>query len=91
MKMATRTQVAIIGWGPAGLLLSHMLHRNGIDSIVLERQTTTRNRPLQGSPVIASSCHFRTLALETKVEETLRLSLRRDSRAPFVRRATDVA
>src|SRR5262249_61449962 len=34
-----RTQVAIIGGGPAGLLLSHILHRNGIDSVVLERQT----------------------------------------------------
>ncbi len=34
-----RTQVAIIGSGPAGLLLSHILRRNGIDSIVLERQT----------------------------------------------------
>ncbi len=34
-----RTQIAIIGGGPAGLLLSHMLHRDGIDSIVLERQT----------------------------------------------------
>jgi 2-polyprenyl-6-methoxyphenol hydroxylase-like FAD-dependent oxidoreductase len=29
-----RTQVAIIGGGPAGLLLSHILDRNGIDSIV---------------------------------------------------------
>jgi p-hydroxybenzoate 3-monooxygenase len=34
-----RTQVAIIGGGPAGLLLSHMLHLQGIDSIVLERQS----------------------------------------------------
>lgn len=34
-----RTQVAIIGGGPAGLLLSHMLHREGIDSIVLERHS----------------------------------------------------
>ena len=34
-----RTQVAIIGAGPAGLLLSHILQRNGINSIVLERQT----------------------------------------------------
>jgi 2-polyprenyl-6-methoxyphenol hydroxylase-like FAD-dependent oxidoreductase len=42
MKMATRTQVSIIGGGPAGLLLSHMLHRDGIDSIVLERQSRTR-------------------------------------------------
>jgi p-hydroxybenzoate 3-monooxygenase len=32
------TQVAIIGAGPAGLLLSHLLHLEGIDSIVLERQ-----------------------------------------------------
>src|SRR5664279_943430 len=31
------TQVAIIGGGPAGMLLSHMLHLDGIDSVVLER------------------------------------------------------
>jgi p-hydroxybenzoate 3-monooxygenase len=36
---AARTQVAIIGGGPAGLLLSHILDRNGIDSVVLERQS----------------------------------------------------
>ena len=34
-----RTQVAIIGGGPAGMLLSHLLHRHKIDSVVLERQT----------------------------------------------------
>ncbi len=34
-----RTQVAIIGGGPAGLLLSHVLDRAGIESVVLERQT----------------------------------------------------
>src|SRR6266404_3606367 len=34
-----RTQVTIIGGGPAGLLLSLMLAREGIDSIVVERQT----------------------------------------------------
>jgi len=34
-----RTQVAIIGGGPSGLLLSQLLHRKGIDSIVLERKT----------------------------------------------------
>ncbi|MGH3239118.1 MAG: 4-hydroxybenzoate 3-monooxygenase [Spirillospora sp.] len=31
-----RTQVAIIGGGPAGLLLSRLLHLRGIDSVVLE-------------------------------------------------------
>jgi p-hydroxybenzoate 3-monooxygenase len=33
-----RTQVAIVGAGPAGLLLSHLLHLQGIDSVVLERR-----------------------------------------------------
>jgi p-hydroxybenzoate 3-monooxygenase len=31
-----RTQVGIVGAGPAGLLLSHLLFRQGIDSVVLE-------------------------------------------------------
>jgi p-hydroxybenzoate 3-monooxygenase len=35
----TRTQVAIIGAGPAGLLLGQLLHKAGIDNVVLERQT----------------------------------------------------
>jgi p-hydroxybenzoate 3-monooxygenase len=34
-----RTQVAIIGAGPAGMLLSELLHRQGIESVVLERQS----------------------------------------------------
>ena len=34
-----RTQVGIIGAGPAGLLLSHLLHLQGIESIVIERHT----------------------------------------------------
>jgi p-hydroxybenzoate 3-monooxygenase len=34
-----RTQVAIVGAGPAGLVLAHLLHLRGIDSVVLERQT----------------------------------------------------
>ena len=34
-----RTQVAIIGAGPAGLLLSHLLHLEGIGSVVLETQS----------------------------------------------------
>jgi len=34
-----RTQVVIVGAGPAGLLLSHLLGLEGIDSVLLERQT----------------------------------------------------
>ena len=33
------TQVGIVGAGPAGLLLGHLLHLKGIDSVILE----TRN------------------------------------------------
>ena len=34
-----RTQVGIIGSGPSGLLLSQLLYLNGIDSVILERQS----------------------------------------------------
>ena len=34
-----RTQVAIIGAGPAGLLLGALLHKAGIDNIIIERQS----------------------------------------------------
>ncbi|MGH9028022.1 MAG: 4-hydroxybenzoate 3-monooxygenase [Acidimicrobiales bacterium] len=34
-----RTQVGIVGAGPAGLLLSHLLAREGVESIVLERRS----------------------------------------------------
>jgi p-hydroxybenzoate 3-monooxygenase len=34
-----RTQVGIIGAGPSGLLLSHLLHLAGIDSVVLENRS----------------------------------------------------
>jgi p-hydroxybenzoate 3-monooxygenase len=39
MKTRERTQVVIIGAGPAGLLLGQLLHRHNIDNIILERQT----------------------------------------------------
>ncbi|ETK36893.1 4-hydroxybenzoate 3-monooxygenase [Microbispora sp. ATCC PTA-5024] len=39
MLVDMRTQVGIIGAGPAGLLLSHLLHLRGIESVVLERRS----------------------------------------------------
>ena len=34
-----RTQVAIVGAGPAGLLLGQLLHKAGIDAVIVERQS----------------------------------------------------
>ena len=34
-----RTQVGIVGAGPAGLVLSHLLHLHGIESVVLENRS----------------------------------------------------
>ncbi|GEM_PF-1639883 len=34
-----RTQVAIVGAGPAGLILAHLLRASGIETVVIERQT----------------------------------------------------
>ena len=37
--MSERTQVAIIGAGPAGLLLGQLMHRHGIDAVILEARS----------------------------------------------------
>ena len=37
--MNKKTQVGIVGAGPSGLLLSHLLHLEGIDSVVLEARS----------------------------------------------------
>ena len=39
MTVTSRTQVGIVGAGPAGLLLSHLLALRGIDSIVVENRS----------------------------------------------------
>jgi p-hydroxybenzoate 3-monooxygenase len=35
----SRTQVCIVGAGPAGLLLSHLLHREGVESTIIENRS----------------------------------------------------
>lgn len=63
------TQVAIIGSGPAGLLLSRLLHLNGIANIVLER----RSQDYVLSRIRAGVLEMGTVALldEAKVGERM--------------------
>ncbi|MGV9712534.1 4-hydroxybenzoate 3-monooxygenase [Gordonia sp. NPDC003424] len=50
-----RCQVAIIGAGPAGLALAHMLHLQGIETVVLERQSEAHVRARIRAGVIEQS------------------------------------
>ena len=54
-----RTEVAIIGAGPAGLLLSHLLATEGVDSIVVE----TRSAEYVGSRIRAGVLEHSTVEL----------------------------
>lgn len=38
-ERSSRTQIGIVGAGPAGLVLSHLLQREGIESVVLENRS----------------------------------------------------
>src|SRR5690242_4802784 len=58
-----RTQVAIIGAGPAGLLLSHLLTRGGVDSVVLE----TRSQEYVASRIRAGILEQSSVDLLTSV------------------------
>jgi p-hydroxybenzoate 3-monooxygenase len=64
-----RTQVGIIGAGPAGLMLSHLLHLEGIESVILEN----RSRPyIEGRIRAGLIEHWaRDLLIETGVGERL--------------------
>jgi p-hydroxybenzoate 3-monooxygenase len=42
IEVPRRTQVAIIGAGPSGLILSQLLSRQGIDSVVIEHRSRSR-------------------------------------------------
>ena len=54
-----RTQVAIIGAGPAGLLLSHLLHMQGIESVLIE----LRSRSYVESRIRAGQLEWGTVEL----------------------------
>ncbi|MEV6829325.1 4-hydroxybenzoate 3-monooxygenase [Amycolatopsis sp. NPDC051102] len=58
-----RTQVAVIGAGPAGLLLSFLLHQAGIDCVVLE----ARDREYVRQRVRAGVCEQPTVELLTSL------------------------
>src|SRR3954452_2072434 len=59
MTQRVRTQVAIVGAGPAGLLLSHLLEREGVESVIVE----TRSRPYVESRIRAGIMEASTVGL----------------------------
>lgn len=65
-----RTQVGIVGAGPAGLLLAHLLHLQGIESIVLE----ARSRQYVENRIRAGVLEFGTeqLLIDSGVGERMR-------------------
>lgn len=50
-----RTRVAIIGSGPAGLLLAHLLGLEGIDSVLVERQSASHVQSRIRAGILESS------------------------------------
>ncbi len=58
-----RTQVGIVGAGPAGLVLAHLLHLRGIDSVVLE----SRSREYVESRIRAGVLEQGTVDLLTEI------------------------
>jgi p-hydroxybenzoate 3-monooxygenase len=70
VSAALRTQVAIVGAGPAGLMLAHLLHRAGIESVIVE----SRSRDYVESRVRAGVLEHGTAELlnDTGVGERMR-------------------
>src|SRR4051812_7826758 len=58
-----RTQVGIVGAGPAGLLLSHMLYLRGIDSVIIE----SRSREAIEATIRAGVLEQSTVDLMTEI------------------------
>jgi p-hydroxybenzoate 3-monooxygenase len=59
----TRTRVGIIGAGPAGLLLSYLLHSQGVDAVVIE----ARSREYVEKRVRAGVCEHPTVQLLAEI------------------------
>jgi p-hydroxybenzoate 3-monooxygenase len=68
--MKIRTQVGIVGAGPAGLMLSHLLHLQGIESVVLEASSRKRIEERIRAGVLEQGTV--DLLVETGVGERLR-------------------
>ena len=64
-----RSQVGIIGAGPAGLLLSHLLHQQGIESVVLDNRTRQTIEETVRAGVLENP---RLLLVETGVGDRLK-------------------
>lgn len=69
MSTTARTQVAIIGAGPAGLILSHLLEQSGISSIIIDQ----RSRDEIESTIRAGILEQSTVDLLTAIDPNSRV------------------
>jgi p-hydroxybenzoate 3-monooxygenase len=69
-----RTRVAIVGGGPAGLLLSHLLHGSGVDHVVLEARSRAEIEHTHRAGILEAS------SVQTLVEAGLDRVLREGDR-----------
>ena len=74
--MVSRTQIGIVGAGPAGLMLGHLLHLRGIDSVIVE----DRGRDHVIDRVRAGVLEQGTVDLMREVGVGTRLDLAQESR-----------
>ena len=69
MTLSIRTRVAIVGAGPAGLILSHLLAVDGIESVVIDRRTRAEIQ----STIRAGILEQATVELLTRIDPGTRV------------------
>ena len=84
-----RTQVGIVGAGPAGLLLSHLLALGGVDSIVVETRSRAHCEARQRAGMLESTTVelLRAVGLGRRLRERAPLPRPRSAPARRLRRS----
>ena len=90
MSAALRTQVAIVGAGPAGLMLAHLLHRAGIESVIVESRSRDYVESRVRAGVLEHGRHVQRDAALLHIEQRVHRGLLRDRHVAVGHSATSV-